>query len=380
MLTRSSRTDVPGSSGVRLLQRPHDVEQQRLLAAPAPVDGRLADTRGAGDALDGEVGDRGALLQQLQHALDDGALDAPRCAGGPDAVRAPRSARASGYPASPPSPVSLPVIAVPRFNGPRPPGVSPLSCSGGPAPVRPPPVCRAGTRPRPARRAGRRPRRRAPSHASRARKASLAGIGQRPGPRAESGRQRRASPRSTRPRRAGRRPAAAAPQVSSMPPGSAAESTEPSTATPRAPPTCRKVLLTRGAGTGLLTRQRLHDGRRVAGGMMCAIAGAHARRRRPPAPRSASYGSNSSERRQPGRDQQHAGRADGPGAEPVDDEPGARREDQLGDGQRQHQQAGLQRPSSRARSACRRRRRRSRPSARRRRARWRRPRRRRPGS
>src|SRR5690606_21940724 len=64
-----------GQFGIRWFGGPHHVDEQLLLAAPAAVDGGLADARGAGDALDGQLGEGHAVLQELHHALDDGAFD-----------------------------------------------------------------------------------------------------------------------------------------------------------------------------------------------------------------------------------------------------------------------------------------------------------------
>src|SRR5690606_36304076 len=63
-----------GHFGVRWFGGPHHVDEQLLLAAPAAVDGGLADARGAGDALDGQLGEGHAVLRELHHALDGGAF------------------------------------------------------------------------------------------------------------------------------------------------------------------------------------------------------------------------------------------------------------------------------------------------------------------
>ncbi len=52
----------------------YDVDEQFLLAAPAAVDGGLADPGRARDPLDGQLGEGHALLQELHHAFQDGAF------------------------------------------------------------------------------------------------------------------------------------------------------------------------------------------------------------------------------------------------------------------------------------------------------------------
>ena len=66
--------EVPGSARVGGFGGAHDVDEELLLAAPAAVDGGLADPGGAGDALDGQLGEGYAVLQELHHAFEDGAF------------------------------------------------------------------------------------------------------------------------------------------------------------------------------------------------------------------------------------------------------------------------------------------------------------------
>lgn len=60
-----------GDGGVGGFDVAQDVDEELLLAAPATVDGGLADARGAGDALDGQAGEGFTGLQELHDGVED---------------------------------------------------------------------------------------------------------------------------------------------------------------------------------------------------------------------------------------------------------------------------------------------------------------------
>ncbi len=156
-----------GQFGVRGFGGPYDVDEELLLAAPAAVDGGLADARGTGDALDGQLRERHAVLQQLQDALRDGPLHGLAAGAAPGGAVVPGVAVGEAHWVSvlsvgcADSPSRTTPVRTKRARRvrrstsgrPTPPPSTPVPA--GPPEV--PSACRGGTAPRPPRRAPRRP-------------------------------------------------------------------------------------------------------------------------------------------------------------------------------------------------------------------------------